>query len=990
MLETGQEFAHFQIIRKLGEGGMGTVYLAEDKKLSRQVALKTLSAEVFSDAERLDRFYREARTAARVSHPNVMAIHDIGSTTNSKTGLEQSYIVMEYVKGRPLSKYLGDEKPGMSRLLRLAEKTAAGLAAAHQMKIVHRDIKPDNILVDHDGNPKILDFGLAKPVDPVQMDDHADGPDTISEELTRAGKILGTVKYMSPEQVQGKPVDSRSDIFSFGILMYSMFTGSAPFAGQSQVSTMAKILEVRHDSPRALNVDMPPELERIIDKCLQKDPADRYQDTRDLVVDLRNLRRQSDSGVTGAISVVTDRFSGEHRAVRKRIIWPIVAVAVFMVAAALYVFGDLRSFMGSSQVAETGANANTLAIIGFENKTEDPGLDWLETGLPEILLTDLSQSREIQLIPQQRIMDCFDVGKRANHTFAECSEAAQRLGAGRLLSGAFYKLGDKLRIDARLEEIATGKIIIGEKVVGDDPFVLVDSLTTKIAAALDLGMPRRMTTVALSTPEAFKQYHLGMEDFWAYDFEAAIEQFNQAIAIDSSFALPYMRIGIANQFMGRQAESERYFRLAKAREDRLPIRERSLLDMYADTWLNEQFDHAFTKLKALVRDYPDDPEIRTIYALFVNAFQRDTTIALAHLDTALAAYPNYPFAINAYAGIERGADNLDRAAEMIERLNRVLPDALDPKTSLVQIYQLQERWEEALTVAKELREKFEDSPRPLRRLIPIALHLRDFDAARAYTEEFRAVSQDDAFTARDYEGYLAAIDLWEGKFHSSMSHRFGQLASAHETGDSSLVFAQLNVISDYYRRFEMPDSAMVYETEGFEYAQTFDRISYPIRLVQMDPANESVARPIFESVMEDFRERYPKDIWDLVRGQEEMFEALITQDTARMISALRMSAASVDQEWGDFVFLLGELLVRTGEYQEGMDVLNRGRMGQFRTSNGWSYLISTYFVGVANEGLGNTGDAIDHYREFLRFWDEADIQLEQIRDARARLARLTS
>jgi len=200
--------------------------------------------------------------------------------------------------------------PDITVVLRLAEKIAAGLTAAHKLGIVHRDIKPDNILVTEDGEPKILDFGLAKPAASDPESSLNDSTDTISRELTKAGKILGTVGYMSPEQARGDTIDTRSDIFSFGVMLYRLTSGTMPFDGGSQVGTLAKILEAQHDSVRTKNENVPQELERIIDKCLRKDANDRYQDTRDLVVDLRNLRRQFDSGVTDLLSGMVDRPSG--------------------------------------------------------------------------------------------------------------------------------------------------------------------------------------------------------------------------------------------------------------------------------------------------------------------------------------------------------------------------------------------------------------------------------------------------------------------------------------------------------------------------------------------------------------------------------------------------------------------------------------------------------------------------------------------------------
>ncbi|MDF1544747.1 MAG: serine/threonine-protein kinase [bacterium] len=331
LLEQGSHFAHFKIVRRIGVGGMGEVYLAEDQKLGRNVSIKILQQDAFDNSERMERFRREAQTAAKISHPNVMAIYDIGVTQSPEHGQDVSYIVMEYVDGFELSEYLREKGPALSSKVRLAEKIASGLSAAHKLNIVHRDIKAENILITEDGEPKILDFGLAKPLDPVFNEDDDGDTDTISRELTKAGKIMGTVTYMSPEQARGDAVDTRSDIFSFGILLYQMATGEVPFTGKTQMSTLAKILETKHESPTTKNAEIPADLERIINKCLQKDAADRYQDTRDLVVDLRNQRRMFDSGITDTVTSTTDAAPVRSTVLRGKKLWATVGT----VAAAI-------------------------------------------------------------------------------------------------------------------------------------------------------------------------------------------------------------------------------------------------------------------------------------------------------------------------------------------------------------------------------------------------------------------------------------------------------------------------------------------------------------------------------------------------------------------------------------------------------------------------------------------------------------------------------
>ncbi|MFH1699597.1 MAG: serine/threonine-protein kinase, partial [Candidatus Zixiibacteriota bacterium] len=229
MLEPNQQIAHFKIVKKIGVGGMGEVYLAEDTKLKRRVALKILLAEFFEDDERKSRFQREARTAAQMTHQNIMGIYDIGSVTLPDSGREINYIVMEHIEGQSLKDYLNKPIIDIAEIIHLSEHIAAGLAAAHKLNIIHRDIKASNIIIDETNHPKILDFGLAKPIDTFQTDTAGESTDTVSQDLTQSGKIIGTVSYMSPEQIRGELIDTRSDIFSFGILLYRMVTGKMPF-----------------------------------------------------------------------------------------------------------------------------------------------------------------------------------------------------------------------------------------------------------------------------------------------------------------------------------------------------------------------------------------------------------------------------------------------------------------------------------------------------------------------------------------------------------------------------------------------------------------------------------------------------------------------------------------------------------------------------------------------------------------------------------------
>lgn len=997
MLESGRTVAHFTIIKRLGAGGMGEVYLAEDTKLGRRVALKILHPEFFGDQERKERFYREARTAAGISHPNVMAIYDLGAVADQATGQDLDYIVMEHIDGQSLSAHLQQAGWDIKTVLHMAEQIAAGLAAAHKVNIVHRDIKSDNVIIDADGVPKILDFGLAKPVAPYQPEDKEESPDTVSQELTKAGKIVGTVSYMSPEQIQGEPVDSRSDIFAFGILLYRMATGSLPFTGETQVSILAKILESHPEPPRTKNDQVPPELERIIDKCLRKDPNDRYQDTRDLVVDLRNLRRQYDSGISMISSSITDALSKESSGGRRRWLMPALIVIPILIAAIL-----LWKLLGVSDrpgdaTAAVSQQDNALAILSFENKTEDDSLNWLQTGLPEILLTDLSQSQDISIVSRDRIIDFLKANRETTDSVfshPDLTMAAQRLGARHALSGAFYRLSNNYRIDARLEDLATNRIIFTEKVVGDDLFAMVDSLTDKIARSLNLDTDpahaRSVATYTSSSPEAYRKYRMGMEKFEKELFDEAIVDFKQAIEIDSTFALPYMRIGMAHVFQSRPQKGAHWFQLARKYQDRLPNWEATLLDVYADLWLDRKFDEAFIKMQMLVKNHPNDKESRAIYGLMIQGFTGDSTEAMAQYDTALQLDPQYLLALTTVSRIYERRNDHDKAVEYARKARTYHPDSPTPYLLLSALYTGHGDLQLAANEYRQLLDQFPGHAQALIRLGRVYIRLRDFDNARKVVEQIRQYHADDPYLMESYYDELANLANWEGKFLTGIKYRFQGLDVIKTTGDSVLIAGKYLVIANAYHFLRMPDSVIKYAKLIYDWGVLFQKANYPLLSVQVSPSSADSVRPLLQGVLANMRAILPSAMFPIIDGVQQMFEADAVHDTAKVIEAsLKIYNASSEGNQSSEQDA-GILSAATGQYKQAREILGKYTSGDQMTTSGQRYPQMLYYLAVAEEGLGDTQLAIQYYREVLQYWGKPEVEVREIKDARERLARLTS
>jgi serine/threonine-protein kinase len=622
----GRKFSQYQVVAKLGEGGMGEVYVAEDRNLKRRVALKVLPPGMAEHPDRLRRFQREAEAVAALNHPNIVTIHTIEDIDNKK------FLIMELVEGRSLDRELPPDGLPLPAILDIAAQITDALAAAHDKGIVHRDLKPANIMVGPDGRVKVLDFGLAKFTDPGpapvgDIDRTATAAPKI--DLTREGAIVGTAPYMSPEQLQGLTIDQRTDIFALGIVLYEMATGRRPFQGKTAVELAAGIMRDTPPSLGDLRGDIPPGLEDIIETCLAKDPKERYQSAADIRSDLEALRSGTGSG--NARRPVTQR--------RHRTRFGVVAAAVVLAALGVW---WLRGDRTPPQPVAEGepAGQEKIAVLPFAILGAEGDTRAFADGVHDDLLTTLAGIAELKVISRTSVM-------RYRDTTLGMPRIGRELGASHLLEGSIQQSGGKVRINVQLIEAATDEHLWAEKYDREltvaNLFDIQSEIAQTIAGALSVTMSTRERERIRRSPtddlEAFYAYNRGRQLFIRSTFEslrAAVPEFERALEIDPDYLLANIALAQTHAMLATTGAVTRDEMLQEGRP-----------------WID----------RAIALD-PDNP-----YALAVLAgYQRAAgeSDAQATFDRALALGPNIVEVLDIYAGHLRSRGRYAEAIPVIE------------------------------------------------------------------------------------------------------------------------------------------------------------------------------------------------------------------------------------------------------------------------------------------------------------------------------------
>jgi serine/threonine protein kinase/Flp pilus assembly protein TadD len=986
-LTTGSTFANrYQVIEELGKGGMGTVYKVFDNEIKEKIALKLLKPEVASDEDTIERFRNEMRLARKIAHKYVCRMFDLGKAEGTY------FITMEYVPGEDLKSFI--RRSGeltIGKTVYLARQVLEGLAEAHRLGVVHRDLKPQNIMIDREGNARIMDFGIARTV--------------AVKGITGAGVIIGTPEYMSPEQAEVKDVDQRSDIYSLGVILFEMLTGRVPFEGETLLGIVMKHKSQPPQNPKELNPQIPDDLNRMILRCLEKSREKRYQSTENMLADIEKIEK----GIPATDRVIPKQkgFTSKQITVTfgvKKLLVPVL-LALVVIAAAVIVW----RFVPKKRAAPPPAGKPSLAVMYFKNNTGDEKLDHWRAAISDLLITDLSQSKYIKILSSDQLFNILSEMNQADaksFTSKVLKDVARRGGVKDVLVGSYAKAGDNFRIDVALQEAATGEILSSERVEGkgeDIIFSLVDELTRKIKADLKLSpqeiasdIDKDLKQITTSSPEAFKYYSEGRKLHDEQDFRPSIQMMEKAIAIDPNFAMAYRSMSMSLFNLSYYSESRKYLQKAFELTDRLSDRERYAIegDFYRES--EKSYGKAVEAYQKLLELYPDDIIGNTnLGILYADLEEWDK--AIEQYERQIRADPEsiWPY-LNLQCFLAKGL--YDKAKSLFEGYIQAYKDSFMIRLWLAAVHLLQGQYDQAIVEADRAA-----SLNPSSFYIPMVkgmIYQARGQWQEADNEYKKLLGFEEKVSHLTARNFLGVLYLEQGRFKESGGQVRQGLDLAEKYGDRGWVADFRLRLAHLYLGTGRARQALEESRQALRAAVEMESLSREraillyrglaeLELGSQDAALRTAGE--LKTLVDSGSNRKAIRYYDLLMGMI----ALKKGSSSEAVEGVQSAAALLPFQhfWeNDHALFLNALALAClqkkdldgarAEYEK-IHELTFGRYYY-----GDIYVRSFYQLGKIYEQQGQKDLAKQDYQKFLDLWKAADSGLPEVEDTRNRLAAL--
>jgi serine/threonine protein kinase/Tfp pilus assembly protein PilF len=983
-LATGSTFAgRYQVIEELGHGGMGRVYKVFDTKIKEKVALKLIKPEIASDKETIERFGNELRLARKISQRNVCRMFDIGEAEGAH------FITMEYVHGEDLKSMIrmsGSLSVGM--LLSVGKQVCDGLAEAHSLGVVHRDLKPQNIMIDKSGNAKIMDFGIARSVK--------------DKGITGAGVMIGTPEYMSPEQVEAKEVDHRSDIYSLGVILYEMATSHVPFSGETALSIAMKHKGEIPKNPKQLSPGIPDDLSGVILKCLEKDRAKRYQSASDVHSELEKI----EMGIPTTERVVPERKTITSREITlkftpKRLLVPGL-VFLALIAAGIILWRIIPSKRVAPSPSALGQPI--LAVLYFENKSGDTKLDYLREVLAELINIDLSQSRFIRVVTGEEmytILKRLGLADARKYSSEDIEKIAAQTLASYVLRGSFIKAGEGFIITAGLQKPGTTESPAPLRLEASnekDIVVKVDELTRQVKEGLNLTAAQIATDfekeagkITTSSPEALKYYVEGRKHHMKLEYEQELACMEKAVELDPEFALAYKSMVGASNYTGHPADARKYLKKALELSDRLPENQR--LQIEGDQfYYDEEYAKAIDTYERLIKAYPEFTSghwgLGLAYAL---AGEMDKTIEQYEF---VAKNLRTPITVGNLAEGYNALGLYQKSEDLCRSFLQDVEDNFYVRNGLKTSYLLRRKFDLALAEAEKeylLRPDYQPE------IGDVLLLKGDIAGAeRVYKqvyEKYREMGRNCLYNLALLRGkYQDALDLTQQNLEESKGN------IEKEAGAYGWVSAALEKAGRYEEAYK---AEIQYLQLSAEYRKSVGESGSPYLPSQQK--DDLGWKGIIQAEIRSFDEarKTAEELKSLIEKGINMTElrnyeyilGLVEygkKDYRKAADHFGSACGRLDFE-GDAQFFnsLARSLFESGDLDKARREYEKivlQTAGRLR--HGDIYAKAFYMLGKIAEKQGDIIKARENYRKFLDLWKDADAGLPEVADAKKRLAAL--